>query len=191
MKVLRLQRRWGWISASGSIKSSLAISLPIVALILHFILDPFSQTSAKAWYQLPPTIYIGQPGTPVAVENFIKPDIGCNWSGIGGQVFNLQGDPVSGLVIKITGNLEGSPVLLLALTGGALQLGPGGYMIEFTDHPFESQGSLVLELLDIAGQPISSIIPLSTFANCEKNFLIFNLVEISTENNIYMPLILR
>ena len=192
MKVLRSQRRWGYkIGVSLRKSLPLAISLTLVALIVSFALEPNPQITAQALSQLPPTIYIGQPGTPAAIENFIRPDVECDWSGIGGQVFNLQGDPASGLVIKVTGDLEGTPVFLLALTGGAFQLGPGGYLIQFTDHPFDSNGSLRLELLDIAGQPISWVIPLETFADCERNLLIFNLVEISTENNIYMPLIYK
>jgi hypothetical protein len=167
------------------------IFLPAVACVLFIVLGAYSWTSSKAWYQIAPTIYIGQPGTPTAIENFIRPEQGCNWSGIGGQVFNIQGEPVSGLVIKVTGDLEGSPMFLLALTGGALQFGPGGYLIELADHTFASQGNLSLELLDIAGRPISFGIPLTTFSSCDKNLLIINLVEISTENNIYLPLILK
>jgi hypothetical protein len=192
MKKYSLIRKWGDVDSRKPMKSfPLFIFHYVMALILSVLFGTISLISVKAMYQMPPTIYIGQPGTPTAIENFIKPDLACNWSGIGGQVFDLLGEPVSGLVIKVTGSLEGNPVLLLALTGGAFQLGPGGYLIEFTDHPFDSQGNLILELLDIAGQPISYKIPLTTLADCEKNLLIFNLVEISTENNIYMPLILK
>jgi len=186
MKGFYYLRKLRWISSNKPIHSS-----HLAGINLFFVVGTFSQTYVKTWFQTSPTIYIGQPGTPAAIENFVRPEEGCNWSGIGGQVFNLHRDPVNGLVIKVSGDLEGSPVLLLALTGGALQLGPGGYLIEITDHSFASQGSLTLELLDIAGQPISSRMPLTTYESCEKNLLIVNLVEISTENNIYLPLILK
>ena len=63
--------------------------------------------------------YIVQPGTPLAVANFAQSEAGCNWSGIGGQVFSADGEPVTNLVIDIEGKLDGQEVLFLAITGTA------------------------------------------------------------------------
>jgi hypothetical protein len=42
---------------------------------------------------MPP--YRLQAGTPRFMANFIQPEAGCNWMGVGGQAFNLGGQPVT------------------------------------------------------------------------------------------------
>ena len=136
-------------------------------------------------------IYVTQPGTPVGIQNFILPEAGCNWAGVGGQVFDQTGLPESGLIIKISGTVEGDPILVYVVTGSSLQFGPGGYNVYLSDHPIATQSLLYLQLLNLTGIPLSDAIPLNTFSNCAQNLLLVNLVEKSLDVLQYLPLITR
>lgn len=82
-----------------------------------------------------PMKYTLQPGTPVAVGGFVHSDLGCNWMGVGGQVFALDSTPVKQLVVELGGTMNGQAVSQLSLTGAATQWGPGGYEFTLADHP--------------------------------------------------------
>lgn len=135
--------------------------------------------------------YLQQPGTPVAIQNFVHPEAGCNWSGVGGQVFDLERNPVTGLIVMVGGTLEGNQVLYYALSGSSTKFGSGGFDIRLADHPVASQGTLKIQLLDNAGKPISALIPLNTYDSCERNLILINLVEFPTDLIYYFPLIFR
>jgi hypothetical protein len=135
------------------------------------------------------TFFLFQKGTPVAIQNFVQLDKGCNWSGIGGQVFSKTGMPITGLVIKLTGKLEGQNILYYAVTGGSLQFGPGGFLIELTDHPVASKNTATLQVLDITGEAKSAPIPISTYGDCNRNLLMVNIIELPLRNPFYLPVI--
>lgn len=137
------------------------------------------------------TLFVPQKGTPVAIQNFVQLDKGCNWSGIGGQVFSKTGTPITGLVIKLTGKLEGQNILYYAVTGGSLQFGPGGFLIELTDHPVASKNTATIQVLDITGLAKSAPIPLVTYGDCTRNLLLVNIIEIQLQNPIYFPQVRR
>lgn len=135
--------------------------------------------------------YVIQTGTLAAIPNFIQPEAGCNWSGLGGQAFDRQGYPTTGLVVKISGKLEGLDVLYITMTGSSTKLGPAGFEVTIADQPVASQGSMFIQLLDIAGTPVSDLFPITTYASCEQNLVIVNFVASATGNNIYLPLIIK
>ena len=137
------------------------------------------------------TVYVYQLGTPAAIQNFILPEAGCNWSGIGGQIFNPNGVPNTDLTIRVTGTLEGSQVFRVAVAGTSLQWGPGGFSIMLTDHPAASQGTLHLQLFDATGVPVSSQIPFNTYSTCDKNLVLVNLVLATFKFDSYLPLVHR
>ena len=118
----------------------------ITAVIILFALTP---TFARAENLL----YVFHNGTPVAIQNFVFPELGCDWMGIGGQAFDQQGEVVTGLIVKVSGTLEGNDVLQFAMTGNAQQLGPGGFGIRLSDRPIASQGTLLFQLFDLNGVP--------------------------------------
>ena len=134
--------------------------------------------------------YSIQIGTPVALPNFLDPDAGCAYSGVGGQVFSGAGEPIEGFIVKIEGKLEGNDVFQLALTGNFLKLGPGGFAVKIADHLVASQGSLTFQLLDTEGKPVSAMIPLNTYANCEQNLILLNLNLLIRDNDFFFPIIL-
>ena len=135
-------------------------------------------------------IYFIQVGTPAAIPNFVDVVAGCNWSGIGGQVFTQAGAPVIGLRVKISGTFDGRQILQYVTTGSSQRFGPGGFDYKLADRPIASQ-SLRLQLLDSAGVRQSPPFNLRTFGTCQQNLLVINLTPISIENVIYLPQIPR
>jgi len=114
-------------------------------------------------------------GTPVAVSStIIHPDLACNWNGVGGQAFDMQGAPIVGLTIQLGGSLAGEPVNLLSLTGTAVQYGPAGYEFSLGDKPAASNSTLWVQLLDQAGLPLSAKVYFDTFDDCSKNLVLIN-----------------
>jgi len=132
-----------------------------------------------------------QSGTPVAIQNFIQPEAGCNWFGVGGQVFNQEGTPVSGLIVKISGMLEGNQVLIYGITGSSIQLGSGGFDVFLANHPINSESNLYLQLFDTVGASLSFPIKLVTNSNCAQNFLLINLIETTLDIFRYFPIIFK
>ena len=138
--------------------------------------------------------YILQPGTPVYGPNFLQPELGCNWTGIGGQVFSSDGQPVtSGLVVEVDGSLEGETILLLTLVGSATGLGPGGFLIDLRDHVVSSQGQVWLQVFDLNGVPQTDPIYFDTRADCNQNLVIMNFTELGSALTVqfYLPLVFR
>jgi hypothetical protein len=133
-------------------------------------------------------VFLPQRGIPAAIQNFVQPQAGCNWMGIGGQVFDRSGLPASGLVVRVNGFLEGKPVDLYALTGSSLQFGPGGFDINLADHPIDAH-SLTLQLFDISGAEKSIPLLLKTYGTCQQNLLVVNLIEELITADLYLPLV--
>lgn len=138
--------------------------------------------------------FLLQSGTPAMTSNFVNPGAGCNWMGVGGQVFGKDEKPIPGLIAEVEGTLDGKPVLFLALTGSSSVLGPGGFEITLANRSIASQGTLTLQLFDLNGTPQSKKIPFDTIAgeeSCEKNLIIMNFSEIGTSTQVfffpYMP----
>ena len=130
-------------------------------------------------FLLPP--YGLQPGSPAQTSNFLFPEQGCNWTGVGGQAFNRQGEPVAGLVVEMSGVVGGQTVLFLALTGGDLALGPGGYAITLANAPVDTQGWVNLRLYSLRGEQLSGNIPVRTSTECTRSLTLINLVEIDQQ----------
>lgn len=138
--------------------------------------------------QTDPAIYYPQPGTPAAIPNFINPDAGCKFAGIGGQVFDLNGLPVSGLVVQLGGTFADDEVSRFAVSGSSLQFGSGGYDFRLADQPTASK-TLEIQLLDAAGTPLSPPTKVITYATCERNLIVFNWREVLVDNMRYFPFI--
>lgn len=121
-----------------------------------------------------------QKGSPVAIQNIYHPEAGCNWMGIGGQVVEMSGGPVIGLIIRLGGILPGVdiPEHLTSLTGVALNYGRAGYEFTLADHPIASNDSLWVQLLNQLGVPISKKVFFNTYESCDKNLIIINFKQV-------------
>jgi hypothetical protein len=94
--------------------------------------------------------------------------------GVGGQAFNVDGEPIQGLGVHLEGTIGGLPIKLDSLTGSASALGPAGYVFNVSDHPIASQGTLWIQLNDTAGIPLSEKLFLDTTESCDQNLVLIN-----------------
>lgn len=141
---------------------------------------PFSLFTPTDTEQASPTVasmpYDVAPGSPVAISSVtFRPEAGCNWMGVAGQVLDLSGAPVStGVVIQLSGVYGGQFVEKTSLTGIAPQYGQAGYEFFLGDTPIASNETLWVQLLDQVGAPLSSKIYFQTFEDCERNLVFLN-----------------
>jgi hypothetical protein len=110
-----------------------------------------------------------QPGCPAYLANTVN-TAGCNWMGITGQAFSLDGLPILGLYV----HLEGGGLVVDAPTGGAPSVGPGGYEIVLSDHPIETTDTYRMQLRNASGQPLSDTYVIATFGDCRRNWILVN-----------------
>jgi hypothetical protein len=124
--------------------------------------------------------YEVQKGSPLAVQNIYHPELECFWMGVGGQVLDMSGAPVVGLIVQLGGALPGVQLSLpmLSLTGVALNYGPSGYEFQLAGEPVASKKTLWLQLLDQAGLPVSDKVSFDTFKDCNRNLILINFKQV-------------
>jgi len=113
-----------------------------------------------------------QNGTPSYYPNWAN-TAGCDWMGIAGQAFDLDGNPVLGLFIHI----EGNGLNYDSVTGSKPAYGPGGYELYLGDHPQRTTGVYRLQLRTSSGVPLSAVYTIDTYSECSKNLIIVNFVQ--------------
>jgi len=108
-----------------------------------------------------------------------KPETGCNWQGVAGQVFNRQGLPLVGYVVRVSGVYNGQPLNLLGLTGLVenTPYGPGSFELVLGSQALDTQDVLYVQLFEPSGTEVSAPVGLTTYSSCSKNLLIINFVE--------------
>lgn len=138
-----------------------------------------------------PYVYGMQLGSPQRTLNFAHPDLGCNWMGLAGQVFDEEGAPVNNLVIGIGGSIAGNPITGIAITGETDPYGPGGYEIQFGEQPLASVGTAWARVHDLDGNLLSAPAYFNTSPSCDENLIVLNFVPLSTLPNesVYLPMI--
>ncbi|BCY18636.1 hypothetical protein hrd7_24850 [Leptolinea sp. HRD-7] len=102
----------------------------------------------------------------------------CNWSGIAGQVFDLQGRPITGITVQVDGPMYGKNIKFLNITGSSPWYGVGGYEIFLTDKPVDTQGEYGIRLVDQNGRSLSPRFKFNTSSDCAKNLVIVNFRQI-------------
>lgn len=137
--------------------------------------------------QLPPETEVSYPYTlqvmnPHYLGNFTRPELGCDWLGVGGQIFDLDGVVQKNIIIKAGGELDGKPVieemtLPLAEPDIDIAYGPGGFELTLANSPKESDATLWVQLFSLDGKPLSDQIFLITYEDCQRNLLLMNFVE--------------
>lgn len=116
---------------------------------------------------------------PAAIEAAVlHPDIGCDWMGVGGQVLGLQGQPIPGITVQLSGSLDGKVINLTSLTGTVLQFGDAGYEFKISDLPQDTNGVFWLRLVDQANLPLSGRTYFNTYAECGKNLVVVNFKQV-------------
>jgi hypothetical protein len=123
-----------------------------------------------------------QPSTPIGmVAWFNLPSPGCSYMGVGGQVFDYQGSPKNGLVVRIGGMMEGRSIESIdAITRADSPLGPGGYLFDLAAKPIATDKTLWLQLFDPeTSEPLSESLYLTTYDQCEANLVLVNWRQIN------------
>ncbi|HLF89241.1 MAG TPA: hypothetical protein VI451_09870 [Anaerolineales bacterium] len=122
--------------------------------------------------------YLIQDKNPLYIDyNVINNSLGCNFMGVGGQIFDNNGTPKQGLIIELGGTIQGLSVTGLAVSGTAQSYGQAGYELPIADGPIASNKTLYVQLLDQSGIPISEKIFFDTFEDCEKNLILINFFQ--------------
>lgn len=154
-----------------------------------------AKTLVPGRYRVQPLVttapFMPQAGSPRYLANFARLDKGCNWLGVAGQVFEFTQQPVINMVVVISGTLAGVPIDAIGLTGLATAYGPGGYEIVLADKVVNSSGTLKIQLFDLDGIPQTDPVVLNTLADCQKNLVIFNFLQIPGPYRDFFPWIGR
>ena len=138
--------------------------------------------------------YVLQSGSPRWLPNFSHPDMGCNFLGVAGQVFDPQGTPEKMLIIEAGGTLAGNDVFALSLTGNDSNYGPGGYELILSDQLVPSSDSVWIQVFNLQGQALSEKTYLDTFSDCQRNLVLINFVEssfVGAPRALHLPFILK
>ena len=120
-----------------------------------------------------------QPNSPVYLQNFAHADLGCQWMGVAGQVFDSSGKPLINRVIVVEGFLDNKLVDTLTLTGLSTPYGPGGFEIKLSNSVIASTNSLFITLYDLSGKALSLPVIINTFDDCNKNLIIVNFQKVN------------
>jgi hypothetical protein len=107
-----------------------------------------------------------------------KQDRTCTWSGIAGQVFDLQGRPITGITVQVNGPVYGKDIQFLSITGSSQWYGMGGYEIFLTDKPTDTEGNYEIRLVDQNGRGLSPRFKFNTSSDCAKNLVVVNFKQI-------------
>lgn len=107
-----------------------------------------------------------------------NPTRDCSWMGVAGRVFDLEGRPVKGIRVAVTGYLGFNKIDFLSLSGTALQYGPSGYEFTLSDTSIASTGRLSIQLFDQSDWPLSPEIVFDTYANCETNLILIDFKQV-------------
>lgn len=134
-----------------------------------------------------------QLGSPIGVSNFSHPELGCQWMGVAGQVFDSDGAAIEELVVEMGGVLAAQNLTGLTLTGSAPIYGPGGYEFKLSDEPMASAGTIWVQIYDLEGLPLSAPTYFNTYDDCDRNLILLNFVQAYTlpDHWAYLPVIYR
>lgn len=140
--------------------------------------DTPTNTPTKTFTPGPPTStrsalpYTLQNGSPAYLRNYVN-TAACQWMGIVGQAFGLDGKPQLNLYV----HLEGGGLNIDGVTGSQPAIGPGAYQIVLGDHPVATTDTYRLQLRNASGQAISDTFVVPTKGECNANLVLVNFVQ--------------
>ncbi len=170
---LQLEATWTPTFISGTDTPTLAPTITLQPSNTPISLVPPSKTpqptaTPKAPYSV----------TVSAIDStIIHPDLGCNWTGIGGTVVDASGAPVLYRTLRLTGVFDNKPIDKLTVSGTALDYGQSGFEFVLGSTPEASNKLLTLQLLDQGGLPLSDNVYVVTYNDCKKNLVLVRYKE--------------
>jgi len=107
-------------------------------------------------------------------------DLGCNWMGVYGQVRDMSGRPLPGMIVHLGGWLNGKSYDgQTTVTGLVSYNGEAGFEFELGDVPAASMGKLWVQLVDISEKiPLSEKVYFDTYDDCDKNMIVIYFVQV-------------
>ena len=137
--------------------------------------------------------FTAEKGTPVLMPAFMHNELGCEWMGVGGQVFNAFDQPLIDLVVLLQGRLREETINLFSLTGTATAFGPGGYEFMLSNESIASERTLFIGLYDSYGNRLSPDVYFNTSGLCESNLVLINFREVYFEEGttVFLPILSR
>jgi hypothetical protein len=110
-------------------------------------------------------------------STIFHPDSACNWQGIAGTVVDVNNaDIIGGLVINLIGSYNGKSLgpngFTVTVPGVAPAYGRSGFEFFLGTVPISSRDALFIQLVDLAGLPLSDNIPIPTYNDCSKNLIL-------------------
>lgn len=144
-----------------------------------------TETQIPTGIGIPPTVTLvssypfALQGQPTGIDaSVLYPERDCKWMGVGGQVVDLQGRPVTGITVQLGGTLNGKAMDQTTLTGLATKYGEAGYEFELAKEPIATSQTLWVRLVDQARLPLSGKVLFDTYAECEKSLIIVNFRQV-------------
>jgi hypothetical protein len=98
--------------------------------------------------------------------------------GVGGQVFNMENQPITNLGVHLEGVLGENTISLDTITGSAPDIGPSGYVFNLSTEPIASEESLWVQLNDGADKALSDQVYFTTTTECNENFVMVNFRQV-------------
>ena len=110
--------------------------------------------------------------SPTYLQNFAN-NAGCNWLGIAGEVFDLEGNPVATGAYRV--HIWDNGIDVRVTPGEASAYGPSGYEQFLFDSPRIQDHNIQLETAN--GTAVSQVYRVTTRSSCNQNLLYFIFVQ--------------
>ncbi len=118
-------------------------------------------------------------GEPAAIRSVLfKPNSGCSWQGVAGEVEDMQGRPVPQIAIELKGIYNGKTIDMKTISGTHTEYGESGYEFQLGTTPLDSSGSLSIQVVDQSYLPLSEQVIFNTYATCDKNLVMINFRQV-------------
>ena len=150
---------------------------------------------------VPPVRYVVQMGSPRYLRAFTHADLGCQWVGVAGQVFDATGAGAKDVAVMVTGSIDAQAIQRAARTDELSPFGPGGYEIFLTDHLSDTPQKISVQLFNLDDQPLTGPFQIDLPTQCDQNLIVVNFNEgkvtqpLSTEGEVpqqlFIPVISR
>jgi len=98
--------------------------------------------------------------------------MGCDWMSIAGSVTGMDGVPLDGYGIRVTGDNLNERIF----SGSTQTFGAGGFELPLGGAP--QAGTFGVQLFTAQGAPLSDVYTVETRADCESNVAIINFLQI-------------
>lgn len=102
---------------------------------------------------------------------------GCNGAYIAGNVTNIGGNPMTSMIVKIGGTLNGAPLSDEASSGDAPNYSSSGWEFKIADTPVKTTAAIFVQLFSQQDEAVSEVIIINTSDLCSENVTLVNFIQ--------------